>query len=354
VWREDIPALKKKGCLGLNIECLALWHLYGVNTYLVARLAWNADADVDAILDDFYARFCGPAAKHVKAYWERIDRAYRETNVHAGSFFGVHAVWTPQLLAACQADLDSALRAADSDVVRRRVEMFQKGLENARFYLSLREATNRCDFSAAQKTYDRWLAHMDAVHEAGIHPVGEYKRGYAPRFLARSIADGLVRTTGERRLVAQLPDEWLFRYDAKAEGQSAGWHRAESPTDGWQKVKTYSATLNEQGVPEELTWMWYRTSFQAPAQLPAGPLHLWFAEIDGREGAVYLNGQEVGQFQGARQPHEVEVTGKILPGKVNHVAVKIDHSRITELMLGGIIKPVMLYAGPRPAEGGKK
>jgi len=33
------------------------------------------------------------------------------------------------------------------------------------------------------------------------------------------------------------------------------------------------------------------------------------------------------------------------------VAAKIDHARISELHLGGIIRPAMLYVGPRPDDG---
>ncbi len=348
VWRDDFPYLKKKACLGVNIESLALWHIYGINTYLAARLAWKADADVDSIMDDFYAKFCGRAAPHVKAYWERIDKACRETDAHSGSFYYAHLIWTPQFLKACQADLEAAARAADGDLVRRRVEMFRMGLENARFFIALREATNRCDFEEAKKIYDEWMSHMDAIQAGGIHPVAEYRRGYAPRFLGPTVEEGFARVTGGRKLVARLPDEWMFRYDPKDEGEAAGWFRPGAPADGWRKVRTCSATLVEQGVPEELTWMWYRASFAAPADLPPGPLHLWFGEIDGRDVKVYLNGEPVGTFKAGRKPQDVEVTGKVAAGRANLVALKIDHGRISELMLGGILKPVMLYAGARP------
>lgn len=343
IWRDDFPYLKKKGCLGVNIESLALWHIYGLNTYLAARLAWDADADVDALLDDFYARFCEQAAPHVKAYWGRIDKAYREAKVHAGSFYSLHAVWTPTLLDACQSDLAAAKNTAESELTRKRIEMFRSGLQNVEYYLAVREATNRCDFTRAKKLYEKWIAHMDAVHEAGIHSVGEYRRGYAPRFLGGAIEEGFARTSGKFRLVKQLPDEWLLRYDPEDAGESRGWHKVDTNPEGWRRVLTYSATLNEQGVPEELTWMWYRTAFTAPQELPPGPVHLWFAEIDGREGRVFLNGEPVGSFRGSRQPHEVEITGKLLAGRENVVAVKIDHRRISELMLGGIIKPVLIY-----------
>ena len=350
IWREDIPWLHKKGCLGINLESLALWHIYGINTYLIARLAWDADADVEAVMDDFYDKFCGAAAPHVKAYWSRIDRAYRETDVHAGCFHAVHAVWTPQLIRACQADLDAAADAAKSELVRKRIAMFRMGLDNAKCFANLRDAYNRCDFVGAKGVYDKWLAHMDAVHAAGIHPVGEYKHGYVPRFFGKAILAGYQRVTGGRRLLLQLPDEWLFRYDPDGKGETMGWHRSRlGGTRGWQKVRTYSATLGEQGIDEKLTWMWYRTTFRMPGGAGGRPLHLWLMELDGYETTIYIDGQIVGEFEKVgRKPVEVDITGKVRPGRVHTIAIKTNHRKISELALGGILKPIMIYSGERP------
>lgn len=372
VWREDIPYLKRIGCLGLNIECLALWHLYGPHTYLIARLAWDADADVDAILADFYERLGGKAAAPLRAYWERIDAAYRDAPAHAGSFYALHAVWTPELVAACRSDLEAAADRADDETIARRVDMFRRGLASAELYLALREATNRCDFPRAREIYRTWISEMDATHGAAIHPVAEYRRGYAPRFLEPAIAEGYERVTAPRRLILRLPDEWLFRaeapYVARAaseaggakaeketnepkeadEGEALGWMRPDLGEEGWRRVRTYSATLDEQGVPETLTWLWYRTRFPVPPDLPEGHLHIWFGEIDGNGGKVFLNGEHVGDLRGGRRPEELDIAGRLLAGKENVVAVKIDHRRISELHLGGILRPVMIYAGPWP------
>ena len=345
VWKDDVPYLKKLGCLGLNIESLVMWHLNGPNTYLVARMAWDADLDVDKVMDDFFEKFGGKAAGHLKAYWQGIDHAYRDVHCHAGSYYSLPAVWTPDLLAACQTHLDAAKASADSDLVRRRVEMFQLGLDNAKLYLAQRHATNACDFVRAKELYDKWLANMDLALQRKYHPVAEYKYGYAARFQGPTVLSGLTRTTGDCRKLVQLGDEWLFRYDPADAGAAAGWGGLNVAPDGWRKVRTYSACLDQQHVPEQLTWMWYRTTFKAPAELGDKPLHLWFGEIDGRSVRVYLNGQSVGEFPGRRRPGEVDVTGKVQAGRENTVAVRIDHSAISELSLGGILKPVMLYIG---------
>jgi hypothetical protein len=226
--------------------------------------------------------------------------------------------------------------------------MFRAGFESVRRYLALRDAINRCDFAGAKEIYDAWMTHLDGIHAAGIHPVAEYKRGYAPRFLGPLVESGRLRTSGGRRLLLQLPDAWSFRHDPEDRGEGLGWGGPEGGGDGWRTVRTWSATLNEQGIEERFTWMWYRVSFPVPADIPAGPVHLWFGEIDGRRCKVFVNGRPAGEIEGGRKPGEVEVTGMLVPGRENTVAVKIDHSRISELHLGGIIRPAMLYLGPRP------
>ena len=358
VWREDIPWLKKQGCVGLNIECLYMPHLYGPHTWLVARMAWDADLDVDAAMDDFYTKFGGPAGPHLKAYWERIDAAYRTTPVHAGSFHGVHAFWTPELLKACQADLAAAAKAAAGDeMIRKRVAMFQMGLDNAKNYAAWRDAVNRVDFAAAQKPYDRLLATMDAAFNGKLHTVAKYKRGYVERFMGNGQAAGLERVTTGRKPVVQLPDEWMFRYDKDDAGENAGWFKTAvaEGAEGWQKVKTYTATLNEQQVPEQLTWMWYQTSFRTPKDLPAGPLTLWFMEPDGNEMKVWLDGQPVYELQKirSRQSLDVDLGNRLKPDTDYVVTVKLHHNWISELMLGGLLRPVMVYAGGIPVPPAK-
>jgi hypothetical protein len=353
-FRDNIPFLKQTGCWGINLESMAAWNLYGPHTYLASRLMWDADADVDAILDDYYWKLFGNAAPHVKRYWERIDRAVCQADVHVGSFYGVHAIWTPELVKQCEADLQAAAQAAGDDLVRGRVALFRSGLESAKHYLAVRDAVNRCDFRRANDVFQRWMKHMDAAFEKQYNTMRGYKRGYAEWFLRPLIESGLARTTEPCRLMIQLPDAWDFRYDPDDVGEKDGYYKQQASPDGWQQVKTYSATLNEQAVPERFAWMWYRTSFKTPARLPSGPLHVWFGEIDGSPTKVFLNGNFVGEFTGARKPGEVEITGKLRPDAENLLVVKTGHFGISELMLGGIVRPAMIYAGRRPPAAGNR
>lgn len=359
VWKDDIPWLKEQGCIGINVECMYTPHIYGPHTWLVARMMWDADLDVDATMDDFYSKFGGPAGPHFKAYWERIDEAYKTTPVHSGSYHGVHAFWTPELLKACQSDLAAARKAAGKDAMLiKRVEMFQYGLDNAKHYIAWREAVNRCDFDAAQKSYDALIANMDAVHAAGYHGIGEYKLGYAPRFLDGGQSAGLARMTGGRNIVLQLPDEWMFRYDPEDSGEAAGWFKKTiaAGDEGWRQVRTYTDTLDSQGIPEQLTWMWYQTKFRTPKKLAGGPMTLWFMEPDGNAVKVWLDGEPVTPAAidiRSRQPLDIDLGSRLKPNTEYVLTVKLHHRRISELMLGGIIRPVMIYSGGMPETAAK-
>ena len=88
--------------------------------------------------------------------------------------------------------------------------------------------------------------------------------------------------------------------------------------------------------------MWYRTTFDLPGK--TGNLSLFFTEVDG-DTVVYVNGREVGKSKKKRIPFSVDISRVVRDGE-NVVAVRVDHSNITELFLGGIIRPVPLVETP--------
>jgi pyruvate/2-oxoglutarate dehydrogenase complex dihydrolipoamide acyltransferase (E2) component len=77
-------------------------------------------------------------------------------------------------------------------------------------------------------------------------------------------------------------------------------------------------------------------------------LSLFFTEIDGQAVVVYVNGKQVASLgkEASRKPFEVDVTDAVTAGR-NPVALKVDHRRITELFLGGIVRPVLLIEKPQ-------
>lgn len=87
--------------------------------YLIAKLCWNPDLDVDATINDFLAGFYGPAAPPIRRYLdlmhdeaEKMNRPlgiYDSPGAHAASFL------RPELVRQYDAFFDEAERLAASD-----------------------------------------------------------------------------------------------------------------------------------------------------------------------------------------------------------------------------------------------
>ena len=137
-----------------------------------------------------------------------------------------------------------------------------------------------------------------------------------------------------------LPDRWRLAYDEQDKGVDAGYAKADFDDAGWKTVATYSDTLDGQGLLDRKTILWYRTTIDVPALKDfKGKPTLFFVDVDAT-ATVYVNGQEAGASAKKRTPFEVDALA-LRPGR-NTIAVRVDHSSITELSLGGILRPVYL------------
>jgi beta-galactosidase len=69
---------------------------------------------------------------------------------------------------------------------------------------------------------------------------------------------------------------------------------------------------------------WYRKHF-TPPMLPAGGK--LFLEFEGmrQAGDIYLNGKAVGLYENGITPYGIDITGSVVPGKANVLAVKVDN-----------------------------
>jgi beta-galactosidase/beta-glucuronidase len=189
----------------------------------------------------------------------------------------------------------------------------------------------------------------------------EYGTAYLKRFLTRTIDGGAAATAAPNKVVQVLPDKWRFAADDADKGVERSYHAADFDDSKWRTVATYSATLSGQGLSEN-TVLWYRTTFKAPDK--HGPLTLLFPEVDGGV-SVFVNGKAVDPMAvlpvpvkkksnpdapavPRRAPFEVDLTPVLKTGD-NVVAVRVDNRKISELFLGGILRPVVLVEkGPRP------
>ena len=84
LWRtgilgSDMRRYKDRGVIGFTTEGQENTLRLGMNYYIRARLMWDVNADVDALMEDYYSRFFGPATEPMKAVHTRIEAARDRT-----------------------------------------------------------------------------------------------------------------------------------------------------------------------------------------------------------------------------------------------------------------------------------
>lgn len=74
--REDMAAFRDAGGTFLVIEAQPNFGMHGLNLYIASRLAWDIDADVDLLVEEFCRKFYGPAAEPMRKFWLAAERWY--------------------------------------------------------------------------------------------------------------------------------------------------------------------------------------------------------------------------------------------------------------------------------------
>jgi hypothetical protein len=62
-----------RGATSIDCESGNNWGVHGRGYYIANKLMWNPDADVPALLADFYNKAFGPAAPAMQRYYERVE-----------------------------------------------------------------------------------------------------------------------------------------------------------------------------------------------------------------------------------------------------------------------------------------
>ncbi len=131
---ESLQFYDRIGAVAVTNEAYPTWWYAGPMMYLRAKIMWNPSLDPDAVLDEFYAGFFGPAAKPMKRLYEVMERCLMKPRPGRwfeglGSVIQQLELWTPQDLADCRAALAEAERlAAGRPRCAARVAFVGKGL----------------------------------------------------------------------------------------------------------------------------------------------------------------------------------------------------------------------------------
>jgi hypothetical protein len=163
----DFRHLADHGMLGTDFDaCCHHWATQGLNYYVVARLHWDPDQDVSAIVDDYCQSGFGPAARSVRRYLERQEALMDEV---ASKKASLTTVFDAHALAGLRKELEQARRdAGDDPDVAKRLAFLELGLRwteiEARAHAFLTDPA-KADKEAVRKTLDERFALMQEVFQ---------------------------------------------------------------------------------------------------------------------------------------------------------------------------------------------
>lgn len=125
---EDFRYMAHHSMIGTDFDaCVHNWATQGLNYYILARLHWDPDLDVDSQIDDYCRAGFGSAAEHVKHYLLAIEQA---TDRIAAEELSYTQPYTPQVVARLRQHLDDATGAASGDEpVQQRIAFLLAGLD---------------------------------------------------------------------------------------------------------------------------------------------------------------------------------------------------------------------------------
>jgi hypothetical protein len=192
---EDLRAYYRQGMrFGDFDTCVNDWGAGGINYYVLARLLWDPEQDVDKLIDDYCAKGFGPAAAVMKRYLGRLEEASTKMAAAADPkvswYHEAARFWTPEFFRAALADLEEADTAAgkaeDMALVRRRIDVFRQALEWAQLHMEMFRAVqalrdgkgDRAACAALVAKRDQW--YREHLYTEAI-PV-PYARYYDNRF----------------------------------------------------------------------------------------------------------------------------------------------------------------------------
>ncbi len=348
--QAEYPYYHEQDFRACRVECKPAWGYHAPSLYLAAKIMWDPELDVKALLDDYFQRLYGPAAAPMQAHFERLERAYAEADYHTGNVFDMPHILTPSVMAELASTLSQAEQAAGDDAaLAARVKMVRVGYDFGVETLAMMDAINRFDFVEAKTRYDR--IQQDIVPGAVKHdpPIlsTHYAPGFTKRFWEGTVNSGYERVTGGNEIAVKLPDEWQFTLDPLNGGEALGFYKPGMGDRNWTTIRTYSQSWSNQGLRYYKGEAWYRTTVELPAAYAGRELRLWLGGIDDQAKA-WINGVPLEQLaRGAApigRPWEFDATPALAAGKPNVIVVKISNRAVNELGTGGITGPAMIWA----------
>ena len=361
----NIPYYKKLGIKGINAEGRKAFMQTWTSYYVMAKLLWDADTDVEALKEELYRDLFGAAAgPHVQAWWDAVEEGLGDATIHVHEDFLVNNVYTVPFTQNIHRHIEDALKAEATEVQRGRVKAVALIADHLEAYAAMEAAEQNLDYAAAGKAAQRMFddqAKLNKINSFFISetfPTNDPPPPFIVRWRVMEYKRLLAMTDGETgQLVAPLPLEMKFVRDPYNEGMAYEWYGSDFDDKKWGNKNTF-LVWEAQDPPEDEKghqydgWGWYRGEVEVPDKFAGEKLSLHLGGAL-NEAWVWVNGQYVGH-----QPHKVwwwhphsfdmDISDLVEPGKTNTVAIRIWN----KAELGGLFRrgflwsPKEVVAGP--------
>ena len=334
-YGQYVRFAKRIGVQGWGGEGQGTWAGSGLCHYIKARLLWDADADVDALVREFCRDLYGSAAGVMQEFYDTLDRRLQELPDHV-----IWGSWIRQLDQTTVDKLNGLLAKAqglaDTPPTIKHVTMIRvamKSLVLARMAADPEMQKKPKLFESYRKLSGETLKlHKQISEPLPITVTGPWedklKGVYRPPFEALG---------GEELLT--LPMVWRFRMDGRDEGLKAGWHDGpDTRAEPWRDIRV-DDYWTEQGIKYHGA-AWYATRLAVPTGAK-GRLWLLFEVLDG-DAEIWIDGKSAGKMPGDPwdKPKAVEVTSLLTGGGESRLVVRV----FKNMYAAGIAKPVRLMA----------
>ncbi len=395
-FRQDVKHYRDAGILGFHTETRGAFAVIFLNLFVRGQLMWDPDADVDAMLAEFYPKFYGPAAEPMERYWSAIYRAWEDTITTEHEFFAIPAIYTGELVEELRGHLAAGIdavagwRAQDPETLSRRESLVldrmtftEHSFGMIEHYVAmLRAGATDGNYAEAAAAADRLLAARQGLIDLG-KKWSEQNQGIfvntrmgvegAPWLLGEieQYRDLLALTDGtDGELIARLPQEWAYRRDPNDTGLPRGfayqpadltyWNankeryatpdtRKDYPITEWEMVRS-DIYPQAQGVlhPDWQAFtgfMWYKTDVTLTEDQVAGPVRVHFPGLFS-EAWLYVNGwlaayreqNHMAWHNDYRFEWDVDLTEHLQPGE-NDITLRVH----TTWHVGGLFRRPFLY-----------
>ncbi len=381
-FAQDVKHYRDAKILGIGTESRGAAATTFLNLFFRGQLMWNPDANVDALLSEFYPKFYGPAAEPMAAYWNAIFAAWKNTAVTEHEYMAAPAIYTPELVAELQKHLTQAETSMKTTGARlgelpRDWKKYEQRMKFTRLSFDIIQnytamvsaASSEGDYAKAAIFGDKALAAREELTK--LNPtfttyknIGENGPAWFPGEV-QQMKDLATLTSGAKgTLIEKTPLLWSFKRDAPLPanwtytgmegGTPDSTFAAQTPSaaNGWTMLRSdlylqSQAVLNPDGQSYSGHY-WYQTELDLKAEQTAGKVHLMFPGLF-NEAWLYLNG-EMALHRDYSEPWwlsdykfewDVDLSGKLKPGH-NVIALR----GFNPHHFGGMFRRPFLYRAP--------